>query len=140
MKRETLYIIGRKTFEDQKVGNIMNIHLADTETHVGDGWFHKYYEVLFGVDAKGRRYMALATQETGVSSHGAHFSGGHWHGRGSTFYTMGYSIKLRKNFKDADEANKYYNIVKANMYCRTVQDDEDDRRKFTEAQITEFFK
>ena len=140
MKRDTLYIIGRRTFEKQQIGDRLNIELANDQGDVGDGNYSKYYDVLFGKDNKGRMYMALATKEWGVGEwHGAHKSGGHWHGAGCSHFIKGYQVKLRKNFKDADEANRYYNIVKINMYNRTVQDSENPERRFTEEQITKFF-
>lgn len=139
MIRDTLYVIGRKTFEAQQVGRGLTISLnKETETEVGDGNFSKYYNVLFGVDAKGQRYMVLATKEYGVGEwHGAYKSGGHWHGAGCSHFIKGYNVKLRKNFKDADEANHYYNIVK-NMTIWTVQDDVPEKY-FTEAQIDRLF-
>lgn len=138
--RETLYVIGRRTFENQQVGDRLNVELKDDE-EVVDANHSRYYDILFGVDTKGRRYMALATQEWGVGEwHGAYKSGGHWHGAGCSSFVKGYSVKLRKNFETAEEANKYYNVVKTKMYNRTVQDSEDPNRRFTEAQITEFFR
>lgn len=139
MTRETIYTIGRRNFEKQQVGQKLNIHLKAEERNPLGFFNGDYYEVLFGVDTNGRRYMALATEERDGHWHGAHKSGGHWHGSGFSSYTKGYAVKLRKNFKDAEEANHYYNIVKANMYCRTVEDDENENRKFTEAQIDKFF-
>ena len=136
MKRETLYVIGRRTFEAQQIGLKLSISLEKGEGDVGDGNFNTYYDVLFGVDNKGRRYMALATKEYGVREwRGAHKSGGHWHGAGCSHFIKGYEVKLRKNFATAEEANKYYNIVKNNMTNWTVQDE----KYFTEAQIDRLF-
>lgn len=140
MIRNTLYIIGRRNFEKQQIGLKLSISLADTETEVGDGNFSKYYKVLFGMDAKGVRYMALATQEWAAGEwHGAYRSGGHWHGAGCNHFIKGYQIKLRKNFKNAEEANKYYNIVRVNLHNMTVQDEENPNRRLTEAQIDRLF-
>jgi len=136
MKRETLYVIGRRTFETQQIGLKLSISLEKGEGDVGDGNFSYFYEVLFGVDNKGRRYMALATEEWGVGEwHGAYKSGGHWHGAGCSRFVKGYEVKLCKNFANAEEANKYYNIVKNNMTNWTVQDE----KYFTEAQIDRLF-
>ncbi len=136
MHRETLYVIGKRTFEKQQVGKQCYIQLTDDETDVGDGNFGRFYAVLFGKDAKGVRYMVLALQETGVGEwHGAYKSGGHWHGSGFNHFVKGYAIKLRKNFKSADEANDYYKIV-YKMTNWTVQQE----NKYTEAQIDKLFK
>ena len=135
--RSTIYTIGVRTFEKQKIGDRLSIDLKETEESTGDGMT---YDVLFGIDNKGVRYMALATQEWGSGEwHGAHFSGGHWHGAGCSHFKKGYNVKLRKNFKDAAEANKYYNIVKVNMYNRTVQEAKIPERRFTEEQIDKLF-
>ena len=140
MKRNTIYTIGRHTYESQAIGSKMCISLAETETEVGDGNYSKYYDVLFGVDNNGIRYMALATKEHGVGEwHGSYKSGGHWHGEGRSYYVKGYNVKLRKNFGSADEANKYYMIVKTNMWNITVQDAENKDRYFTEEQIDKLF-
>ena len=144
MKRNDLYIIGRKNFEAQQIGDVLGINLAKTESDNGASSIgfgsNDYYHVLFGKDSKGRMYMALALKEYGVGEwHGAHKVNGHWHGAGCSHFVRCYHIKLRKNFKDADEANRYYNIVKANMYNRTVQQTEDESRHFTEAQIDKLF-
>ena len=130
MKRDTIYTIGRRTFEAQQVGDKLNVKLADG----------RYYDILFGVDSKGVRYMALVLEEWGTGEwHGAYKSGGHWHGAGYNIFVKGYNVKLRKNFKDADEANHYYTIVKTKMFVKTVQDEEDPARRFTEDFITKFF-
>lgn len=128
--KDTIYVIGRRTFEKQKVGLILCIKLTSGE----------YYDVLFGKDNKGRMYMALAETEYGMGEwHGAYKSGGHWHGSGYSSFIKGYQVKMRKNFTDKDEANKYYNIVKTNMWNKTVQDSTDPKRIFTEEQISMLF-
>ena len=136
MIREDIYTIGRKKMHAQMVGEEMSITLAKGETEVGDGNFSKYYDVFFGKDDRGRMYMVLATHEWGRGEyHGPYKSCGHWHSGGHTTYIRQYHIKLRKNFTDKDEANRYYSIVKNNMFERTVKDD----KKFTEAQIDRLF-
>lgn len=135
MKRETLYIIGRRKIENQQVGRKMCINLEDSENAV-DEMDNKYYTVLFGKDEKGVMYMILAIEEQDSIWRNAHKSCGHWHGCGYYNFVKGYQVKLRKNFKDNNEANKYYNIVRQNM---------DDiltwrpSRKFTEKQIDRLF-
>ena len=144
MERPTLYRIGRKNFEAQQIGDVLGIDLVKTEEGTGASAIgfgsNDYYHVLFGKDGKGTMYMALALKEYGAGEwHGARKINGHWHGAGCSYYVRCYHIKLRKNFKDADEANRYYNIVKNNMYNRTVQQAEDPNRHFTEAQIDKLF-
>ena len=137
MVRETIYSIGRKKMEAQMVGEKLNIELAGGDRN--DNFVNSYYYVMFGKDDKDRMYMVLATEvmESG-EYHGPKKIGGHWHGGGCNWYIRQYNIKLRKNFTDKDEANRYYNIVKTNLYMRTVQD-EHTKTKLTEDQINRLF-
>ena len=130
--RKVLYTIGATKAKEQMKSRAHIIGRAEGTRENGD-W---YYYIWFGVDDKGRKYMVLADKVEGSYWRGAHRSCGHWHSGGTQTYTKYWNIYLRKNFKDTEEANRYWTIVNNNM----VEWHVDDNKEFTEEQFDRLFK
>lgn len=138
-KMKELYTIGRKKMEAQKVGEMFSCVPTDSSAKEYSGNFSRSWNIWFGIDDKGTRYMALAMDEWGVGEwRGAHKSGGHWHSAGCNHFIMGYNVYLRKNFSTKEEANKFYNLIKIHFDHRTFQDS--DNKKYTEAELFGMFR
>lgn len=136
--REQLYVIGRRNFEKQQVGLEMPARPYDTTSREYDDMGSPWWKILFGVDSKGRMYMALATKEIGATDYiPAHKSCGHWHSGGCRIYTKGYKVFARKNFDSKEEANKYYNVMKYHFEMRTGKDE--DTKSYSEAELFSMF-
>lgn len=124
--RKPIYVIGGRKAKDQ----IKAEHLIECV----DGYC---YTIGFGIDDKGQRYMVLAEKvEERGDWHGAYRSCGHWHSSGYRYYIKGWNVFLRKNFKDAEEGNKYFKIVSKNMCQWHVNE---AYKKFTEEQFNKLF-
>ena len=129
--REVIYTIGGRKAKSEMVGQS---HLIRRKN--GSPITNNYgYHIWFGIDKNGTRYMVLSEPEKDRFWHGAYRSCGHWHSSGFREYIKYWKIYKRKNFKNADEANRYFLIVTNNMENWRVEED----REFSEEQFDLLF-